>query len=110
MGAFLVHDSDRAGCGAERDQVFAKEANTQRCPVTLRQFCRDERRDPILTEEASHGGAGTYSREEFIVITVQHSWATMGSFACKTNTSFAFQMGPIAPSPPLHSQNPERTP
>jgi hypothetical protein len=76
MSAELIHDADAAEAVAEGDQPLAQELYPHRWAIRLRNFRRQQCRDPIASHETSHRRAGAGLCQKTILFARGHG-ATM---------------------------------
>jgi len=62
----VIDEADLAIGVPERDEIFSKQAHTQRRAVGFGQVRGLERGNPVLAEEAAHGSARADAREEVV--------------------------------------------
>ena len=72
VGAEFLQQAVAAVAVAEGDHLFAEQLDPHRRAVVLRQFGGQHRRQPVLPEQLSHGGAGVGLGQQVVHFLAKH--------------------------------------
>src|SRR5262249_46899527 len=72
MGAKLVDEADPTMGVAERDQAFRQNLGADRRTLRLRYLLRQQKWNPVATEQLAHRRPRTGAADEFVLLAGQH--------------------------------------